>query len=559
LKTMHQRAIENIQKELRDVVATAEDVKMGLKKRVEDEVGTVVAGAKDCFEAWTRELKDGQCTEYGVDDNREVVKNGSEGSKLDLLNKENQKPSFGDSSKVISSPMMDSSSRLDCPFSSSLKSPGDEPVKDETIAKNAIEKDVGSVGYKFRKLFNDGWFDGEVVEIRPLASEFDLSLHFYSLAVPLTHTLFLSENGKDRRVVYSDGDSEDLTLCDLQELAKLDPKKNNNSKPSCSSPDSNGSSLNSADDEDSLLNNASLAPAPFSRKKSAGQNKPTNAISSAYSTHSELRTGLSVSTTPFSKKATPRIQNSYTKNKRLSLSSEGHSRKKTATPIEIIKPPSKNFPTLNGDGEKKKNHISNAFLTAVPTKDIPPQKAARSNALMPSASKKRSYSAVNNAIKSPRRSKRLRESARVEQKRQETEEVVEASSEKTQDAKPTQVTPKDPEVSPPTKSNNVNSVLSPLLRFNSASPIAGPASSNETDDANDEILGTSVVVNADENPDVDLDGCESIVQRDVGPLNVPWGNRNSAKSRKSMSSYGRKREKKSFAFDTLSSIFEFKF
>ena len=178
LKTMHQRAIENIQKELRDVVATAEDVKMGLKKRVEDEVGTVVAGAKDCFEAWTRELKDGQCTEYGVDDNREVVKNGSEGSNVDLLNKENQKPSFGDSSKVISSPMMDSSSRLDCPSSSSLKSPGDEPVKDETIAKNAIEKDVGSVGYKFRKLFNDGWFDGEVVEIRPLASEFDLSLHF---------------------------------------------------------------------------------------------------------------------------------------------------------------------------------------------------------------------------------------------------------------------------------------------------------------------------------------------------------------------------------------------
>lgn len=33
----------------------------------------------------------------------------------------------------------------------------------------------------------------------------------------------LSEGGKDRRVLYTDGDMEDLSLDDLQELAELDP------------------------------------------------------------------------------------------------------------------------------------------------------------------------------------------------------------------------------------------------------------------------------------------------------------------------------------------------
>eukprot|EP00804_Cyclotella_cryptica_P007426 CCRYP_002628-RA/>CCRYP_002628-RA protein AED:0.30 eAED:0.30 QI:0/0.5/0.33/1/1/1/3/2279/327 len=65
---------------------------------------------------------------------------------------------------------------------------------------NSSEVELGSVGYKFRKMFDAGWFDGKVIEIRPLA-----------------------EGGKDRRVLYTDGDKEDLSLDDLQELAKLDP------------------------------------------------------------------------------------------------------------------------------------------------------------------------------------------------------------------------------------------------------------------------------------------------------------------------------------------------
>ncbi|KAL7517316.1 hypothetical protein ACHAWX_002248 [Stephanocyclus meneghinianus] len=65
---------------------------------------------------------------------------------------------------------------------------------------HSSEVELGNVGYKFRKLFDAGWFDGKVIEIRPLA-----------------------EGGKDRRVLYTDGDMEDLSLDDLQELAKLDP------------------------------------------------------------------------------------------------------------------------------------------------------------------------------------------------------------------------------------------------------------------------------------------------------------------------------------------------
>ncbi|KAL3771290.1 hypothetical protein ACHAWO_005947 [Cyclotella atomus] len=67
----------------------------------------------------------------------------------------------------------------------------------------ATEPDIGFVGYKFRKLFDAGWFDGKVIEIRPLA-----------------------QGGKDRRVVYTDGDMEDLSVDDLRDLAKLDPKHN---------------------------------------------------------------------------------------------------------------------------------------------------------------------------------------------------------------------------------------------------------------------------------------------------------------------------------------------
>ena len=63
---------------------------------------------------------------------------------------------------------------------------------------NNIE--IGDVGYQFQKQFDAGWFTGKVTEIIPVG------------------------NGKDRRCVYNDGDIEDLSLEELQRLAKLDPK-----------------------------------------------------------------------------------------------------------------------------------------------------------------------------------------------------------------------------------------------------------------------------------------------------------------------------------------------
>eukprot|EP00985_Skeletonema_marinoi_P002003 scaffold814_cov128-Skeletonema_marinoi.AAC.8 len=65
-------------------------------------------------------------------------------------------------------------------------------------ADNPVE--FGKVGYRFRKQFNEGWFDGIVVKV-----------------------LKRGANGKDRRVHYSgDDDFEDLSLDDLRMLASLD-------------------------------------------------------------------------------------------------------------------------------------------------------------------------------------------------------------------------------------------------------------------------------------------------------------------------------------------------
>ena len=37
--------------------------------------------------------------------------------------------------------------------------------------KQPREDQIGAVGYKFRKLFDAGWFEGKVIELRPLAGE----------------------------------------------------------------------------------------------------------------------------------------------------------------------------------------------------------------------------------------------------------------------------------------------------------------------------------------------------------------------------------------------------
>ncbi len=71
-------------------------------------------------------------------------------------------------------------------------------IKDDNAAASIGD---APIGYTFRKRFDEGWFTGKVVEIRPGAA-----------------------NDKDRRCLYEDGDVEDLSLAELKILAKLDPK-----------------------------------------------------------------------------------------------------------------------------------------------------------------------------------------------------------------------------------------------------------------------------------------------------------------------------------------------
>ena len=71
--------------------------------------------------------------------------------------------------------------------------------KDSDDERRCPDTEIGEVGYVFRKQFDDGWYNGKVVKIRPGAVK-----------------------GKDRRCRYTDGDEEDLSIRELQTLAKLD-------------------------------------------------------------------------------------------------------------------------------------------------------------------------------------------------------------------------------------------------------------------------------------------------------------------------------------------------
>ncbi|KAL7535599.1 hypothetical protein ACHAXR_006598 [Thalassiosira sp. AJA248-18] len=78
-----------------------------------------------------------------------------------------------------------------------------ESEKEEKIKRDIPDRrnapvPIGEVGYTFRKQFDDGWYTGEVVKIRPGATR-----------------------GKDRRCRYTDGDEEDLSMLELQTLAEL--------------------------------------------------------------------------------------------------------------------------------------------------------------------------------------------------------------------------------------------------------------------------------------------------------------------------------------------------
>ena len=343
----------------------------------------------------------------------------------------------------------------------------------------------------------------------------------------------------------------------LRDDSKPRFKTANSPDTSMTADESNDSDTNSFDDDESLLNNSSLAPPP--KRDPSAQPKRDKSAASVHSARTAPRPGVSVSTstTPFSKKATPRIQNSYTKNKGLNVKLSD----------------SKISPVVNSEKMEKAIKVSSAgavggkILKASPIPDKSANKVR--SAVKASKSKttpriksvkKRSLSEVKASNDpSPRRSKRLRESARVEQK-----QALKASL--SQDSiMSRQVTPKE-DILPPTKSIRRikcnGKTPSPMVSFKSSGPndTISPNDKSAPNDSNDLLLGKSVLVGANQDQDIGLDGCESIVQRDVGPLAVPWGARSGAvKSRKKSFANGRKRDRKLFSFETVSSIFDFKF
>ena len=96
---------------------------------------------------------------------------------------------------------------------------------------------LGELGYTFRKQFAAGWFTGTVVRmILPLAHT------RASIATNENDTTTKEEDGGSegggivkkhddyyRRCVYTDGDSEDLTVDDIIQLVKADPNNNKSS------------------------------------------------------------------------------------------------------------------------------------------------------------------------------------------------------------------------------------------------------------------------------------------------------------------------------------------
>jgi hypothetical protein len=313
--------------------------------------------------------------------------------------------------------------------------------------------------------------------------------------------------------------------------------------------ESNEEDTSSLNDDESLLNNSSLAPAPF--KRTQGPKISTKVVSSAHSFRTAPRQDLSVSTTPFSKKATPRIQNSYTKSRRLITKpldqangpklSVGN--KMYDSSLDISSPESSVQKIVKNNPVASQSRIKVASAV----------KAANAKtSVQISIGKKRSHAEVGAKKPSPRRSKRLRESARVEQK-----EALEAAlSQKSSTSH--RITPKnDTNATPSTAmKKNYGKSPSPTISFTNISPNDNSPLSNDTSNSKDLFLGKSVVVNNNQDQDIDLDGCESIVQRDAGPLAVPWGARSGVKARKKSYTMGRKRDRKPFS---ISSIFDFKF
>lgn len=109
------------------------------------------------------------------------------------------------------------------------------PIKTEEKKSSGIN--VGDVGYTFRKQFEDGWYSGEVIKIRHGAGKFILlytcvdvscinsdSIYTLSLLLCICAVVCESAGGRDRRCLYEDGDSEDLSIVELNTLLILDPR-----------------------------------------------------------------------------------------------------------------------------------------------------------------------------------------------------------------------------------------------------------------------------------------------------------------------------------------------
>jgi hypothetical protein len=312
--------------------------------------------------------------------------------------------------------------------------------------------------------------------------------------------------------------------------------------------ESNEEDTSSLNDDESLLNNSSLAPAPF--KRTQGPKISTKVVSSAHSFRTAPRQDLSVSTTPFSKKATPRIQNSYTKSRLITKPLDRANSPKLSVGNKMYDS-SLDISSPESSVQKIVKNIPVASQSRIKVASAVKAANAKTSVQI-SIGKKRSHAEVGVKKPSPRRSKRLRESARVEQK-----EALEAALSQKYSTSHHITTKNDNNATPSTAmKKNYRKSPSPTISFTNISPNDNSPLSNDTSNSKDLFLGKSVVVNNNHDQDIDLDGCESIVQRDAGPLAVPWGARSGIKARKKSYTMGRKRDRKPFS---ISSIFDFKF
>jgi len=71
---------------------------------------------------------------------------------------------------------------------------GSDRLQYDISSQESCQVEIGDIGYKFSKLFDEGWFEGRVADINHDLGE------------------------KSRHCVYSDGDSEYLSIEELKQL-----------------------------------------------------------------------------------------------------------------------------------------------------------------------------------------------------------------------------------------------------------------------------------------------------------------------------------------------------